>query len=64
MGVSKMPHKQKRKLIKIGETSLAIIIPKAWLRYYKLDYGDDLDIISNGNIIIQKSKEDKIGHSK
>ncbi|OYT27976.1 AbrB family transcriptional regulator [Thermoplasmatales archaeon ex4572_165] len=59
-----MPHKQKRKLIKIGETSLAIIIPKAWLRYYKLDYGDDLDIISNGNIIIQKSKEDKIGHSK
>ena len=53
-----MPHKNKRKIIRIGDTSLAVIIPKAWIRYNNLAYGDNLEIISNGKLIIQKPRRD------
>lgn len=49
-------HKQKRKLIRIGETSLAVIIPKPWLEYNKLKYGDKLELISNSEIKIKMIK--------
>ena len=49
-----MPHKQIRKIIRIGSTSLAVIIPKAWLRYYNLGYGDKVEVVSNGTIVIKK----------
>ena len=49
-----MPHEHTRKLIRIGDTSLAVIIPKAWLRYNDLCYGDRVEVVSNGNIVIKK----------
>ena len=48
-----MSHKQKRKIIRIGDSSLAVIIPKAWLRYYDLGYGDSVEVISNGDVVIK-----------
>ena len=48
-----MPHKNIRKLVRIGEGSLAVIIPRAWLRFYGLEYGDSVEVISNGKIIIK-----------
>lgn len=46
-----MGFKKLVKLVAIGNTSLAIIIPKPWLEYYELVKGDKLEIISNGVVI-------------
>ena len=51
--VDKMPHEEKRKIIKVGETSYAVILPKSWLRYYKLENGDYVKVISDSNIVIE-----------
>ncbi len=37
-----------------------MIIPRAWLRYYNLDYGDELQIITNGSIEIKPLNQIKI----
>lgn len=55
-----MPHKQKRKIIKIGDTSFAVIIPKAWLRYYNIKYGDRVDVISNGTVEIKPERKKSV----
>jgi len=56
-----MPHKNERKLIPIGKSSLAIVLPKPWLRYYGLKKKDALRVISNGSIIIEAPKKRKDG---
>ncbi|MGD0071332.1 MAG: AbrB/MazE/SpoVT family DNA-binding domain-containing protein [Candidatus Bathyarchaeia archaeon] len=47
-----MPHKQTRKIIRVGN-SLAITIPKPWLRYFNLSEKDSVTVLSNGAIIIK-----------
>lgn len=53
-----MPHKEKRKIIKVGETSFGVILPKSWLRYYGLNEKDHVEVISNSKIIIEPLKEE------
>ena len=48
-----MPHKECRKIIRIGNSSFGVIIPRAWLRFYNLKYGDSVEVISNGDIQIK-----------
>ena len=48
-----MPHKNVRKIIKNGNTSLAVILPRAWLRFHELDHGDQVEVISNGSVMIK-----------
>ena len=48
-----MPQRENRKIIKIGNTSLGVILPKAWLRYFSLNAGDEIEIVSNGHIVIK-----------
>ena len=56
-----MPHEEIRKIIKAGETSFAVILPRSWLRYYGLRNGDSVTVISDGVVTIepptQKRKE-------
>jgi len=52
-----MPHKSERKLIKVGETSLAVILPKAWLRYNQLNSKDRVKVVSNDSVTIEPLKE-------
>ena len=54
--VVSMPHKNNRKIIRVGNTSFAVILPRSWLRYYDLGYGDSVEVISNGNVMIKPSK--------
>jgi hypothetical protein len=49
-----MGTKQYRKLIKIGESSLGIVLPIGWLRFHNLVSGDKLKIITNEDIIIKR----------
>ena len=45
-----------RKIIRVGNSSFGVIIPREWLRYYNLKYGDKVKIISNDDneLIIKK----------
>jgi bifunctional DNA-binding transcriptional regulator/antitoxin component of YhaV-PrlF toxin-antitoxin module len=56
-----MPHEENRKIIKAGETSFAVILPKSWLRFYGLKNGDLVKVVSDGVVTIeplaQKDKE-------
>lgn len=49
-----MGHIKVSKLIAIGNTSLAVILPKTWLEFYGLTKGDKIQLISNGGIRIKK----------
>jgi len=51
--VSFMPHKEIRKIIRIGKTSFAVILPISWLRFYDMRYGDSVEVISNGSVIVR-----------
>ena len=49
-----MPSKFNRKLIAVGETSTGVVLPRAWLRYYGLKNGDQVELIANGEITVKK----------
>ncbi len=51
-----MPHKQTRKIIKIGN-SLGITIPKPWLDYFKLSENDRVTILSNGVLVVKRENK-------
>jgi bifunctional DNA-binding transcriptional regulator/antitoxin component of YhaV-PrlF toxin-antitoxin module len=55
--VLKLPHEETRKIIKVGETSFAVILPKSWLRYYGLTDKDQVIVISNGTVTIKPPHE-------
>ena len=48
-----MPHKETRTIIRIGGSSLGVILPRDWLRYYDLYHKDKVEVVSNGEIIIK-----------
>jgi bifunctional DNA-binding transcriptional regulator/antitoxin component of YhaV-PrlF toxin-antitoxin module len=48
-----MPQKENRKIVRIGKTSMGIILPKAWLRYFALNAGDKVEIISNDSVTVK-----------
>jgi antitoxin component of MazEF toxin-antitoxin module len=50
-----MPHKQTRKIIRIGN-SLGITIPKPWLDYFQLSENDYVTVLSNGAIVVKREK--------
>jgi antitoxin component of MazEF toxin-antitoxin module len=52
-----MPIKVKRGLFKVGEYSLAVILPKAWVDYFELKPGDTVEIIANDELTIRIDKE-------
>jgi len=57
-----MPHEDTRKIIKIGEHSYGIILPRSWLRYYGLKNKDTVKVISNGSVVIKPTKLKKRRH--
>lgn len=48
-----MGHLQKRKIIKLGTSSLTVTLPKEWTRYFELKKGDAVEVISNDEVIIR-----------
>ena len=47
-----MPQKELRKIVRIGQTSMGVILPRAWLRYFALNEGDQVEMISNGKVTV------------
>ena len=60
-----MPIKVKRGLFKVGEYSLAVVLPKPWVDYYDLKPGDVVEIVANDEVIIriEKNSPEKVSDS-
>jgi len=52
-----MPIKTERILFKVGENSYAVTLPKGWVMFNGLKYGDKVEIIANDDLIIRAVKE-------
>jgi antitoxin component of MazEF toxin-antitoxin module len=52
-----MPHEETRKIIKIGNTSYAVILPRAWLRFFGLTEKNKVTVLSNGTVTIKPLKK-------
>ena len=54
--VKLMPIKVERILFRIGEGSLAVTLPKAWVVYNRLQPGDTVEIIVNDDVTVHINK--------
>ncbi|MFC2016463.1 AbrB/MazE/SpoVT family DNA-binding domain-containing protein [Chloroflexota bacterium] len=52
-----MPIKVQRVLFRVGEVSLAVTLPRAWVAYNNLQPGDKVEIIANDEVLICIKKE-------
>jgi len=48
-----MPIKVERILFRVGEGSLAVTLPKAWVIYNRLKPGDRVEVIVNDGVLIR-----------
>jgi len=55
--VNLMPIKVERILFRIGEASLAVTLPKAWVIYNRLKPGDRVEIIVNDGVTVHIKKK-------
>ena len=51
-----MPIKVERILFRVGEGSLAVTLPKAWVTYNRLTPGDTVDLIVNDGVTVYIKK--------
>lgn len=55
-----MGYKEERKLIRVGGNTPAVTLPRPWVDYHGLQYGDRLILLGNAvMLIVPKGKEDK-----
>ena len=52
-----MPILVERKLLRIGEGSLAVTLPKAWVIYNRLKPGDTVEVIVNDGVTVHIKKK-------
>lgn len=48
-----MPIKVERILFRVGEGSLAVTLPKAWVTYNRLKPGDTVEVIVNDGVLVR-----------
>ena len=51
--VELMPIKVERILFRVGEGSIAVTLPKAWITYNCLKPGDTVDVIVDDGVLIR-----------
>ena len=49
--------KVERILFRIGEVSLAVTLPRAWVTYNNLQPGDTVEVIADDGVLIRIKKE-------
>lgn len=45
--------KAERTLFRVGENSYAVTLPKSWIVYKGLKYGDVVEVIANDDVIVR-----------
>ena len=56
-----MPIKVERILFRVGEGSLAVTLPKAWVTYNRLKPGDTVEVIANDGVTVHIKKKPGTG---
>lgn len=51
-----MPGLEKKTIIKLGNGSFVIALPKSWCRYFNLRPGDKVRVVSNGDVRITPAR--------
>jgi len=61
-----MPQIENRKVVRVGKTSSGVILPAAWLRYFGIKPGDEVEVVSNGVVTVKPLKErpEEIEHTQ
>jgi len=60
-----MPIKVERVLFRVGESSFAVTLPKAWATYNRLKPGDTVELIVDDGVLIRvKEKPEAEGKDK
>jgi len=60
-----MPIKVERILFRVGEGSLGVTLPKAWITYNQLKPGDKVEVIVNDGVLIRvKNKPEATDETK
>ncbi|MCJ7571556.1 MAG: AbrB/MazE/SpoVT family DNA-binding domain-containing protein [Candidatus Thermoplasmatota archaeon] len=54
--MNKIPSRSIRKIVQIGNAR-GVILPAHWLDYFGLDRGDEIEVITNGNVTITPIKK-------
>ena len=54
-----MPIKVERILFRVGEGSLAVTLPKAWVKYNRLKPGDTVEVIVNEGVLVRVKEQTK-----
>ena len=52
-----MPTLTVRKLIQFGKSGFAITLPEAWVNYYKLKAGDEMEVIADEELTIRLKRK-------
>ena len=47
-----MGFKQKKKIVRFGNTSEGIVLPKGWLDYYGIHRGDEVVLLGSSMLVI------------
>ncbi|MDH5364348.1 MAG: AbrB/MazE/SpoVT family DNA-binding domain-containing protein [Dehalococcoidia bacterium] len=47
-----MPGLERKTIIRLGKGSFVVALPKSWCRYYKLQPGDKVIVVANGEVKI------------
>ena len=55
-----MPIQVERKLFKIGEGGIAVVLPKAWINYHKLGPGDKVQIVADEDLLLRIKVKPKV----
>lgn len=54
-----MPTETVRSIIDLGQGSVVITLPKAWVRYHRLRPGDKVLVVTNGKLVVKPLKRGK-----
>lgn len=54
-----MPTETVRSIIDLGQGSVVITLPIAWVRYHRLQPGDKVLVVTNGKLVVKPLKRRK-----
>ena len=57
-----MPIKVERILFRVGEGSLAVTLPKAWIKYNRLKPGDTVEVIVNEGVLVRVKEQNEVAN--
>ena len=60
-----MAQQEERTISRVGCNSMMITLPKGWLRFYRLQPGDKVEVITNGELRVRPlKKHSRIDHEE